>query len=114
MHRFNTLLALSILTLICQTSIFQAQAETVANSIVRDGKCWIGSFSFTQGATARASDQVMICGQNGEWTKYDGNASVCILGSDLFGTGAVEIPDAKAGIVLQCLPDGTWEQRKSG
>ena len=94
----------------CATS-HVATAQTATDTVMSDGKCWIGSVSFTEGATARATDKVMACNATGGWDPYSGNSSVCIKDGKAFATGSVDGVTSNAGLTIKCLPDGTWEER---
>lgn len=78
-----------------------------------NGMCWIGSLRFTQGATARAADGVMICAAEGAWAEYKGGSAFCIRDGEVFSVGSVEAVRSNDDTTLKCLPDGTWEERRT-
>ena len=87
-------------------------AQDVNENTVRDGKCWLGSLSFSEGASARAAEANMICNATGRWEPHSGNASVCIRDGKAFSTGSIEAVTASPGLTIKCSPDGTWEERQ--
>ena len=80
---------------------------------LQDKRCFLGSLSFTEGSTARASGEVMTCDADGNWVTQLGDASVCIRDGKAFGVGSVESVSSNAGLTIKCLPNGAWEERGS-
>lgn len=65
-------------------------------------RCWLGSMSYSPGATVRAGDNVMLCTPAFAWEPATKSAaSGCIFKSEFYNSGAVVSGN-------ECQPDGTW------
>jgi hypothetical protein len=91
------------------TSSFGVTAS--AQDAVPQQRCWLGSLSFSPGATARAGGQTMACMADFTWGSTDQEASGCISGEGKFyGVGAVENTRFGSSQEMQCAPTGIWEK----
>lgn len=64
-------------------------------------RCWLGSTSYSPGATIRAGEGVMLCTPSFVWETSKAGASGCVFEQKFFNTGAVHEGN-------ECQPDGTW------
>ncbi|MDX8500720.1 hypothetical protein RFM99_20150 [Mesorhizobium sp. VK4C] len=64
-------------------------------------RCWLGSTSYSPGATVRAGEGVMLCTPSFVWETSKAAASGCVFEQKFFNTGAIHEGN-------KCQPDGTW------
>ncbi|RWD66873.1 MAG: hypothetical protein EOS36_03915 [Mesorhizobium sp.] len=64
-------------------------------------RCWLGSTSYSPGATVRAGEGVMLCTPSFVWETSKAAASGCVFEQKFFNTGAIHEGN-------ECQPDGTW------
>ncbi|TPI58646.1 hypothetical protein FJ417_18665 [Mesorhizobium sp. B3-1-7] len=64
-------------------------------------RCWLGSTSYSPGATVRAGEGVMLCTPAFVWETSKAAASGCVFEQKFFNTGAIHEGN-------ECQPDGTW------
>lgn len=64
-------------------------------------RCWLGSTSYSPGATVRAGEGVMLCTPSFAWETSKAAASGCVFEQRFYSTGAVHEGN-------ECQPDGTW------
>ncbi len=77
----------------------------------REARCWIGSSTFSPGASMHVGTAVATCDAGSGWVTSEspGDAAGCLLEGELSSVGAVVGIRNNATLVLQCQPAGTWE-----
>jgi hypothetical protein len=90
---------------------FSASLGTTASGETNEQhKCWLGSMSYSPGATARAADRVMVCSADFTWQQTEAMASGCILEGEFFSVGTIENGPRSGSIKLVCIETGEWQQ----
>lgn len=84
-------------------------AQDGPQTFVSEPRCWLGSITFSPGATIRASNKVMICETGGTWAASDEAASGCILEGKFSSTGTLEGVSNNKAVSIECMADGAWK-----
>lgn len=94
-------------------TIFLASAVPVPAgeqpSFVEQRRCWLGSVSYSPGATARAGNAVMVCTADFTWSPTEAWASGCIHAGRFYAPGDLKRDFVQQEEATRCLLDGTWD-----
>ena len=84
--------------------------STAQETVVREARCWLGSSTFSAGATMNAGDGVAVCDATTGWqaTSPDSSAAGCMLEGDLSSVGAVVGVRNNDTVLLRCESSGSW------
>jgi len=86
-----------------------AFAQTPPEFIPAAPICWLAGLEFSPGATARASNTVMVCGTDGTWANSKDDAAGCIKEGKLSNTQSLEGVSNNKAVSVECQADGTWK-----
>lgn len=76
---------------------------------VEQRHCWLGSVSYSPGATARAGNAVMVCTADFTWSPTEAWASGCIHAGRFYAPGDLKRDFVQQEEATRCLLDGTWD-----
>lgn len=81
----------------------------------REARCWIGSSTFSVGATMFVGQSVAVCDASGAWMASDESLSAagCLLEGKLSSAGAVVGVRNSEAMLLECGADGQWADRQA-
>jgi hypothetical protein len=82
-------------------------------TIQQQSRCWLAGEGYSPGATIRAGAGVMVCGADFVWQATSDEAAGCLHDGNLFSVGAIENASKQQRALLQCKPDGTWQQSQN-
>ena len=78
--------------------------------MAEQSKCWLGSLSFSPGATAHTGAGISLCSLDFTWIPADAKASGCIAGDEFYGVGAIENGPRSGSVKMECTDLGTWQR----
>lgn len=97
-------------TAVLMGTLCYAPAGAQIVRVIEQERCWLGSLSFSPGATVRAGSQIMVCSSENAWEPTPEAASGCIFDGDFFGVGAVDNGPRQDAQRMFCRNDGVWER----
>ncbi|RDE08374.1 hypothetical protein [Pelagibacterium lacus] len=71
-------------------------------------RCWLGSASFSPGATVKAGNAVLECSSDYHWIATEQWSAGCYHSGAFFSTGAIQNSSNQQQVLTRCEPDGTW------
>jgi len=98
----------AVLTALC---IGPTIAQSISEPTIAAPVCSFNAKDFSQNATIRAANEVMVCGEGGVWVATDKEAAGCLRDGDVSAVGTIR----KIGVgdlMIECDADGTWRQHK--
>lgn len=99
-----------LLALLATLPLSTVSATAQEAAAVRETRCWLGSVTFSSGASIYAGDGVAVCEGEGGWRETEGRdaAAGCLLEGELSSPGAVVGISNNDRLSLQCGEDGRW------
>ena len=88
-------------------SVFATNASA---QLAEQSKCWLGSRSFSPGATAYTGGRISVCTTEFTWEASDETASGCIAADEFYTVGAIENGPRSDSIKMECRADGIWHR----
>ncbi|WP_417585079.1 hypothetical protein [Pelagibacterium sp.] len=76
--------------------------------VIEQQKCWLGSLSFSPGATAKAGNAVLECSAEFQWIETNQWAAGCYHEGNLYSTGSIQNASTSQQALTRCEADGTW------
>ena len=97
---------LMIVAIVATPSLAIAQSQSAADTT--PARCFLGSKTFSPGATIRSAASVELCGTDGTWAATDKAAAGCFFADAFYSTGATSSVSGSKTLIATCQPDGTW------
>ena len=91
-------------------AVLGGPAAAQESVVVRETRCWLGSVTFSAGASMSVGNGVATCEGDDIWQAgaADSIAAGCLLEGKLSSVGAVVGISNNDVLSLQCASNGTW------